>query len=520
MDYIIKLVNKIKDGFTGNRRVAFVFSMIAGILAHGYGMANNYMYHDATILNELGATFTLGRWALGFAGKLNDLVLGNFNLPYINMVVSLLFIAMSAMNVVEILEVKNKATAAFIGALMSVYPVVTSSNAYNFTVLYYFAALLLVTYAVKVMKKGASVAGLKPFPVKDTIVAALLLALSAGFYQAYLSVAVTLFLALLILELYRENENVVSVLIRGVKYAVSSALGLVFYLVFNKLTMVVMHQSMMAYQGAEDFGKLEIAKLPGRLVQSYLHFFYIKWNGINSTKGQWVLVALGVGFAAIVIAFELIKKDTPVINKAAFVVLCVCLPIAVNLEYLFSTSDNYSVHTLMRYATAFVLIIPIVLIEEKRNAITNISELALIAIAICYIFADNVAYVKMSLVQEETTAYFAVLESRIVSLDGYSDDTPVIFVGEFGKDDNYLTRMCETLPQVSFLGYEYNARDIINKESWYRYMRIHTGYEPYRWELNDDIKSTEEFQGMTNYPDAGSVKMINGAAVVKFSDNY
>lgn len=521
--------NKIK-ALTKIQRTAFLSAVIAGLSAHGYGMANNYIYHDATILDGLGITFGIGRWALGFSGLLNNLILGNFNLPFLNVATSLFFIALSSMTVVKIFSVKKSFTAMFIGALMTVYPVVTSSFAYNFTATYYFLSLYLVCLSIEKVKAAVSENtvltedGKKPVIqnkkalIIAVVISALMIALSAGFYQAYLSVAATLSVAILLVDIYINEKTALQTVMNGVIYAVTLLSGLIFYLVLNKISMAVTNNAMVAYQGAEDFGKLEPSKLLGKLIEAYMHFFYIKWNGINAEKSMWAFVILFILMAVIVICKNLFKKKMAVSSVVLFFILTAILPVAVNLVYLMSTSDNYSVHTLMRYATAFVLIVPLVLIEEDRCLFTNIAEFMLTALVVCYIFTNNAAYLKMNLVQEQMNSYFTVLNARITSTDGYKDDMPVVFVGEFKINDENLTKMTDTYPGIQFLGYEYNAGDLINKESWKRYMRIHTGYEPQTGELTGDIVESEDFYNMNYYPNSDSIKIINGRVVVRFAD--
>lgn len=530
MDYIVNGIIRIKSKLTINQKIAFFSAIIAGFLAHGYGMANNYIYHDATILDGLGITFGIGRWALGLFGFLNDQVLGNFNLPFINVVISLFFIALSATIVTKILNVNSKFVAAFIGSLMSVYPVVTSSFAYNFTATYYFFALFLVCMVAMIMTKAVhDTTGLsyidkkiasknKKIIIKALVVSVLLIAVSAGLYQAYLSVLATLFVALLMVDLYKKKEPAIVVFARGVIYVLALMIGLVCYLVINKVAVIIAKPPMIDYQGADDFGKLSIAKIPGRLIQAYIHFFYIKWNGINVSKGMWALVILAIALLAIIVIKNLFISKIDLSSKVLFVILAGVLPIAVNLVYLMSTSESYSVHTLMRYATAFVFIILAVLSEDDRNIITNIGEIVLASVVICYIFADNVAYLKMNLVQEEMNSYFTTLQTRITSCEGFKDDMPIVYDGEFRISDKNLTKLSDTYPEIQFLGYEYNAGDLINKESWKRYMRIHTGFEPTEGELTGDILDSDEYKSMNVYPNSDSVKMINGRVVVKLAE--
>lgn len=511
------------------QKIAFIGALIAGFLSHGYALGNNYIYHDATILNGLGTTFGLGRWALGYVGMIDDLLLGNYNLPFLNVVLSIILIAVSTMVVIDILEVDGKFLSAFIGAVFAVYPVVTSTFAYNFSATFYFIALLLSVVAIKVMKDGVN-----EKKIKACIVAALLIALSAGFYQAYLSVSVTLALTLVMMELISDKANnndneaksgsMISPIVKGIIYAITLIAGLVIYLIINTISNAIMKPPATGYQGAEDMGSMSFAKIPARFIQTYLHFFYIKWNGINKAMCMWLFIIAFIIIAAFVIISGLAKNKVKKANILLFILCLALMPIAVNLVYLMSTSENFSVHTLMRFATVFVLITPAVLMEKMKrdeSVPAVIASILLIAITFGYIYSNNIAYLKMNLVQEEMTSFFTVLETRISQVEGYSDETPIIFVGESKIVDNNLYDLNEVYKDTVILGYEYNATDLINKESWKRYMAYHAGFAPDIINVIDapeSILNSEELANLSVYPDADSIAIIDGTIVVKLSE--
>lgn len=521
MDFIVSKIKEYTEKLTKVQKIAFISAVIAGVLAHGYGMANNYIYHDATILNGLGITYGIGRWVLGFAEALNKEVLGNYNLPFLNVAISIFYIAIASMFTVKILKVKKGFTAAFIGTIMVVHPTVQSSFAYNFTASYYAFALMLSVIVADMIIDGVCIEdGALKIDIRKCVVAVILLAISAGTYQTYLSVTACLFISSMIINLLNEDEKASFVLKKGLMYLAGLASGLLLYLVINKITNAIVKPYIVSYQGGDDLGKLSLFAIPKAIANAYIHFFYIKWNGINVSKPMWGFVILFVVLVALVIVKKLITKKTETINKLFVIGLFFIFPLAVNLVYLMSTSEYYSVHTLMRYATAFVFILPLVLIEDDRNVLTNIAEILVAALAVCYIFADNAAYTKMDLVQEEMNAYFAVLESRITGTEGFNDEFPIVFVGEGKIEDNNLTRLSETYDKTQILGYEYNAGDLINKESWLRYMRIHAGFEPEVAEMTEDILESGDYWMMGTYPNDNSIKVINGRIVVKFSEEY
>lgn len=503
-------INSIKNKLSRQEKTAFIAALVAGFLSHGYGMTNSYIYHDATILDGLGATFSIGRWFLGFLGMFNEKILGNYSLSFLNVILSILLIAFSSMIVVKTLKVKTTFVSMFIGTIMSVYPVVTSTFAYHFTSVYYFIALLLSVYAIYYISENSG--------VKDYIIAVILLALGAGIYQAYFPVATTLAISLVMKEMLEGKDEIKVIVNKGIRLVVTLALGMVSYLVLNKISMVVTKSQVTSYQGADAVGSLSIAKIPSRLIQSYMHFFYIKWNGINSAKCMWVFIGLFLVCAIVVIVGKLIKNDISVMHRVLFVILSALFPLAVNLVYLMSTSESFSVHTLMRYPTLFVLITPVVLIEDDAKVLGKISAVLLTIISFAYIYSNNICYLKMDLVQEELTSYFAVLESRITSAEGYYDQMPIVFYGENNINDSAMTDLSELYPDTQILGYEYSAKDLVNVESWQRYMKYHAGYTPVVMNISPEIANSDEFKNMNLYPNNGSIKMIDGAMVVKFCE--
>lgn len=522
MDIISNFViNKIKT-LTKQQRIAIVSSLVAGFMAHGYAMGNNYIYHDATILNGLGTTFGLGRWALGYLGEINNLMFGNYHLPFLNIVLSLILIAFSSAVVIDALKVSSTFLSAFVGAIFAVYPVVTSTFAYNFSATFYFIALLLSVMSINVIERDFS-------NKKNVIIAIILLTLSAGFYQAYLSVAVTLALVIIITDLVKAEKELSQIVRKGVTYVISFIISLILYLIVNKISLVIMKPPATGYQGAENMGALSLAKIPGRFIQTYLHFFYIKWNGINANAFMWLLIIVYLAISAILIIAALAKKKLAGANIALVIAGLIVMPIAVNLVYLMSTDDNYSIHTLMRFATVFIIILPAVLIEILYSEETSINQagilrvpviacsVLLIAITMSYIYTNNVSYIKMNLVQEEMNSFFTVLEARICMVDGFEDEMPVVFYGESMVGDNNLYDMNEMYPDSVILGYEYNALDLINRESWKRYMAYHTGFAPNVIDMPADIAESEEFANLKVYPDADSIQVIKGIIVVKLS---
>jgi len=510
MDFYIGFIRKIKSQLSRPEKFAFFSALIAGLFSHGYALTNNYIYHDATILNGLGNTFGIGRWFLGIAELVHQKSLGNYQLPFFNVGVSIVLVAIAAIVVTRTLSVKTDFLGVFIGAIMVVYPVVTSCFAYNFTATYYMLSLLLAVYSVCYIKDKNK--------IKDYVLSAFILSLSVALYQAYFSAAAALSVTIVMKQFLESEDDTKTIVMNGVKHVISLAAGMVMYLVINKTIMTVFNIPALKYMGADNVGGINITAIPKQIAQAYIHFFYLKWNGVNVAVCMWIFIVAFLLIAAITIALKLIKGKMPVINKVLFLLLCLIFPIAVNLVYLMSSSDVFHVHTLMRYATIFVLITPAVLIEDCEKINAKCSACILTIITVCYIYSNNICYLKMNLVEEQLTSYFSVLQSRIYSAEGYYDQMPVVFYGEYDLKDSALVDLREVYPDAQILGYEYDAAKLINEEAWRSYIKIHNGYEPVFMQPSPTIVNSQEFKDMRVYPNDGSIKMIDGAMVVKFAE--
>lgn len=125
----------------------------------------------------------------------------------------------------------------------------------------------------------------------------------------------------------------------------------------------------------------------------------------------------------------------------------------------------------------------------------------------------NVCYAKEEVLQSQTISYYTTLISRIESIEGYSDDLPVIYINEFKKSDNNFkgVRNFDTINMDL-----YGATDLINNYVWRGTMSLWCGFSPTIGNIED--VDEELIKDMPCYPKDGSIKIINGNIVVKFAD--
>ena len=128
-------------------KTVLISTLIWGLVAHGYMFFNKFSWHDDMFyLKGVGATYTSGRWFLGFLGELVNKLMGqNVSVPLYNGLFALLFVALGNVLLVEIFHLKKRFSAFFLGGLMIVFPSLVTTYGYMFTVSYMmFSAFLAI----------------------------------------------------------------------------------------------------------------------------------------------------------------------------------------------------------------------------------------------------------------------------------------------------------------------------------------------------------------------------------------
>nr|MCR4922534.1 glucosyltransferase domain-containing protein [Lachnospiraceae bacterium] len=120
----IKAENYIIGFFKGievRYKWAFFGSLLCGLLAHLYQFTNKFFNYDELYHTPegTGEGLALGRWGLFYVGKLVNHFFGNYSLPLVNGMLSLLFIALSACMVVKAFKLKGCLASAITGGLLA-----------------------------------------------------------------------------------------------------------------------------------------------------------------------------------------------------------------------------------------------------------------------------------------------------------------------------------------------------------------------------------------------------------------
>lgn len=223
-------------------KYAFISAIVCGLAAHGYMFANKLSFHDDIgDIWGVGLTLASERWFLEVIKRFCATFSINASSAWYNGLISLLFLSVSAAVVVRILDVKEELNAILISGIMVVFPTVAATFAYMFTAPAYCFAVLLICISAYLITQN------KLFNV---FFGGILMSVSLGIYQAYIGVYTSLAVIVLIQKILNKKEEFRIILKSIASYMAGGTLGIVLYLVMNKVMGIIFNQK--SYYAEKD----------------------------------------------------------------------------------------------------------------------------------------------------------------------------------------------------------------------------------------------------------------------------
>ena len=247
-----KVFKKLNAHILPQRKICFFAGLLVGFLTHLYKITNWLPNWDSLVFRyDAQNMIALGRWFLPVVCSFSSF----YDLPFFNGMIAILFHALGAVCICHILHVQKRMTAFFIGAVIVSFPTVTSVMMYNYVADGYSIAFFLSTLA------AVSMTGEKP----KHAVSALLIALSCGIYQAYITVTIMLTILHLIDETIYQGASFRNIFKKGVSMLLTGIAGVVLYALILKGLLSIFSAELLEYQGMNSAATLSGIDLMGSL---------------------------------------------------------------------------------------------------------------------------------------------------------------------------------------------------------------------------------------------------------------
>ncbi|MBQ3054913.1 MAG: glucosyltransferase domain-containing protein [Oscillospiraceae bacterium] len=506
-----KTLEKLKKTIQPEWKACFFAALLVGFLAHFYKLTNHLPNWDGLVFrydpqNMLG----LGRWFLSVVCAPSSF----YDLPFLNGIIAIVFHALGAVCICEVLGVREKTTAGLIGAVVVSFSTVTSVLMYNYVADGYSIAFFLACLAALYLTKE------KP----KYWLGVVLIALTTGIYQAYVTVTIMLILLKMIDKTIYGNVSFGKILKKCAWILASGILGMALYAVVLKLLLAVSSTELLEYQGINDSAALAGLDLFAALYvvkETFLSCFFDASNGPNVyVILNLIVLAVTVGYYLKYTVRNKVYKHPA--NIAVALLLVVLLFFGAGALAFVNASVDY--HNLMRMGYVVFYLLFLLIYErgqehtETHTAIKRwiVLVLALVIVANQVVIA-NVSYHKAHMAYEKSYGVLVRIADRIEQTPGADTCDRLLVVGALEDSEAYSVNLPPEITGITD-GYLIRADDeTVGQSVFCSALNDYCGkqYVFVSGQEKQAMLETAEVFSMGIWPANGCVAVVEDTVVVK-----
>ena len=410
---------KIKDTW----KLAFFATFISGLIIHIFKFTNTLpnvdsLYNFYADQNMVAS----GRWFLMIACGISSF----FDLPWLIGFISLMYIGVTSVLMVEIFRLTNPVIIILTSCLMVSFPSLTDIMLYEFTADGYMLAMLLAVMSVYVFRIEHTDHWLRAG------LSACCICLSCAIYQAYVSFAMVTAICYFMLELL-DNRNSSKVYAKWIAMeALIYVCALAAYYVIWKLMLRMQAAAVGSYLGIDQLGKMNLAAMLAAVKQSVYSFglFLLDRNIFQhglSTYSLINILIMVVGTAGVVCA---VTKSGLYRRKGELLLFAVCiliLPFCCSIWLFASPGVSY---TPRMYQSIVVIYIFILVLFGRwvKSSLRSVMAFLLALFVFNNAIIANICYSFTERCYQKTYATAVEMSMRIHLVDDGTAQN-VVFVG-------------------------------------------------------------------------------------------
>ena len=505
------LVNSIKTRIKREWIICFVSVFVFGLTAHLYRFMNWQPNWDAVVYryDELNMTH-IGR----IFSKLSCMFTSYYDLPWINGLFSLVFIALSSIVICELFELKNKISLVLISGLMVTFPTVASTFAFSYTADGYFMAIFASCLAVFLIdKKG----------IMKNILGILLIAFALGVYQAYITVSVMLILIYLLnLTIFRK-ESLSLITKKLVKFFVSGLAAAALYWVLVKVYMLVSGSALTEYQGASEafnLANVNISLAIRKCLYFFKEYYFDFSNGITLFTVLNIIMFVIIGICGISAVF---RKEKNSVGRVLYAVLF-ALVMPFGTRMLLFVDSNMDCHNLTLMSSVFFNILMVLFYEKftfNGNTPNKIKQWSIFIVTSLMIYnftlISNISYHTMQISYEKSYSVATRITDRIEQTEGIENCNKISVIGNLAGSEEYSYDITPDMTGFT-KGYILREPDEVIADQFVvaTFLREYTGLELENAdeEYTKAFEQSKDFEKMKPWPAKESVFVKDDTVIV------
>lgn len=498
---------------------SIISTFVIGGLAHLFAYGNLMVSNDS-----LAEFYASGRWPKAYLGRFFYSVYvsvahGKIAVPWLIGFLSLLWCSLAVYLMVCIFKIRNQSILFLIAGIC-----VTNPTVYALTATYIhdldadLFAMLLAVFAVCLWDWASNNLNWRS-SLKYFFIGSVVLSISLGLYQSYVSVAISLIIMKCIYEVL-ENNNFQNTLVKGLWGAMMLLLAAICYLAEVKVFQIITGISMLdnnSYNGLGNIQQIFDGNIFYRIVEDYRDFIDTFQNFLFSSElpkvmeGVMILLLLCICFFCVI---GLKKIDWK--SRCLVLLLLMVLPFGMNISFFLSNGMG---HVLMKYAVWFVWVFVVILMQwfdENINMAESVKKgfqciviISLTLIIIENIYTSNAIYMKKEIEYQSTLSYMTAVADKMEEHKEYIvGETPVLFIGEYlgNSKDGF-----ENYNKITGVGINGPITYRSSYEAYFEYVLGIPVIMSEEMSLENDIRVLE----MPVFPKEGSIEKIDEVLVVK-----
>ena len=506
------ILAKIKNNIPQQWKVCFLSAIIVGLVAHLYKLTNWLPNWDSLVFRyDPQNMVAMGRWFLPVVCTPSSF----YDLPWLAGLLALVLHGLGAVCICKMFSVRKGTTAALIGALVITFPTVTSVLTYNYVADGYAFAFLLSCMA------GMLLVAKKPRYLASVIC----ITLSAGIYQAYITVTVMLLLCYLIIEALKKETKALSLTVQALRLLAAGAAGMILYYVAMTVILKLSGTALLEYQGINSAFSLSGLNIFASLYvikHSFTDYFFGFSNGITVFA---VLNCIIFAFTVVLYALDAVRQRTSVGKLALVAVFAVLLPIGASILAFINSGVDY--HNLMRMGF-FVFYLFLILQYEKQDfkceRLNLTKAWAILTVVFVLVFNNviiaNVSYHKLNMAYEKSYGTLVRIADRIEQTEGASECDSILVIGALENSEAYSAYVSLDMTGVTD-GFILRADDeIVGQSVLCSALNDYCGTD-YRFLYGEEKaelieKSSAEDMGI--WPASDSINVIDNVIIIKLGN--
>ncbi len=523
--------------FDSNKRLVFFSAMIAGLITHLLMIVKGYMSPDglvyANAFSSGGFDYMLGRWGLNTL----DSIRGNLSLNALISIFSIFWTSVGAMFVADAFQLKKKFTCILAGITVVVFPTLIVTMLYEYCADAYMLAFALSAAALWIYNKVKS----RPARIIGFLVC---MVLSLGMYQSGLGLLLGGELILIILELLKGEEKLLSTVWKGVRYLILAAVGMVCYTLMTRFMCATAGVEMGGMYGVGAFGISDYIENFGSIMNHvYGQFFrfYLRDDIVYNTAWhrhqfyEVMFLMMAVLILASIIRRKL-YRDIP--RTILIIVGVVLIPLGINAVFFVQpTGQLYALNGISLVSVIFffytLLEDDFVELADRAGIFEKITVLmqsaakwigtaAALCVVLTYFMANMASYAMLDATYNQLESLTTRILDRIETTEGYKRGMPILFTDivtneQFPVNVAYRPYTIDSLTCAK----PFHPLELGGYADWTNYFLLYQGESIVFCDLDlmPEIQATEEYQEMNAFPAQNSVKVINDVMVVKMSED-